>query len=73
MSAIEARGARAGARRLARVLTGIEAAVRDEVPVDVVIVREPGAIVLVGRSLRARAARDARLRGLGLLAKGQAR
>lgn len=61
---------RVGAGRVARVVQALEAAVRDEVPDDVRVTREGDAVVLTGRGLRARATDDARLRGLGLLAKG---
>lgn len=69
MAALEARGERAGARRVARTLERLEAAVRDEVPDDVRVAREGAAVVLSGRGLRARMLEDARLRGLGLLVR----
>lgn len=60
---------RIGARRVARVVERLAEAARDEVPPDVRVASESGAVVLSGRRLRARSMDDARLRGIGLLAK----
>lgn len=69
MKGAEARAAAVGARRAARVLAALEAAVRNEAPGDVEVTREADAIVLTGERLGARATRDPRLRGMGLLVR----
>lgn len=60
---------RAGARRVAKVAERLAEAATDEVPRDVRVTREGAAVVLSGRRLRVRSMDDARLRGIGLLAK----
>lgn len=73
MIGLQARAEKLGAARVAAVLARGEAALRDEVPADVRVAREAGALVLSGRGLQARAIGDARLRGLGLVLKGSRR
>ncbi len=60
---------RIGARRVKRVVELLAEAAADEVSRDVRVTREGTAVVLSGRRLRARSMDDARLRGIGLLAK----
>lgn len=69
MSAMGESGARIGARRVERVVGRLAEAMRDEVPGDVAVTREGGAVVLAGRRLRARSMDDPRLRGFAMLAK----
>lgn len=69
MRGIEARGAPLGARRVERIVQQLAEAAQGEVPGDVRVSREAGAVVLSGRGLRGRALEDVRLRGLGMLAK----
>lgn len=60
---------RIGARRVARVVDRLAEAAAAEVLGDVRVTREAGTVVLSGRRLRVRSIDDARLRGVGLLAK----
>lgn len=62
--------ARAGARRVDRVVARLAETASQEVPDDVRVSREGDDVVLTGRGLRARAMDNARLRGIGMLAKG---
>jgi hypothetical protein len=51
----------------------IEQAAREELPADVTVEPFEGGLMLAGRRLARRMFDDARLRGIGLLAKGRMR
>lgn len=69
MRGVEARGARAGARRVAAMCVRLAEAAGDEVPRDVAVTVEEDCVVLTGRRLGARSLSDARMRGIGMLGR----
>lgn len=70
MEGLLARGAVIAARRAEMLVATLAQAARDELPADISVEPMERGIALIGRRLARRMVDDARLRGLGLLAKG---
>jgi len=68
-----ARGLKRAEAQRARRVAGLAKAVVSDLPPDVAVETGSDGITLVGRGLRRRMLSDARLRAIGLLAKGEGR
>jgi hypothetical protein len=73
MDRLLARGLALGRARATMLAALIEQAAREELPADVTVEPFEGGLTLAGRRLARRMFDDARLRGIGLLAKGRMR
>lgn len=60
---------RMAAERVARVMDGLEAAVRDLAPAGVTVQQDEDGLVISGKGLRRRLVADAGLRSIGLIVK----